>query len=93
MEGYTFDVQRNLVFNLQGQTDAQGLFSSSSTCQLTSLAAIWKALGRFYLQATVTDLQHSETANLSLPVPPSALVIEAVPEGGRSGLVWKISCT
>ena len=40
-------------------------------------------LARFYLQASVTDLaQHSETSNLSLPVSASALVIEAVPEGG-----------
>lgn len=43
-----------------------------------------EGLGRFYLQASVTDLaQHTETSNLSLPVAQSALVIVAIPEGGQ----------
>ncbi len=36
-----------------------------------------------YLQASVTDqTQHAEVSNLSLPVAGSALVVQAIPEGG-----------
>ena len=41
-------------------------------------------LGRYYLQANLTDqAEHTETANLSLPVSENSLIIEAVPEGGQ----------
>ncbi|MBN2547821.1 MAG: hypothetical protein JXB15_01585 [Anaerolineales bacterium] len=90
LEGYTFDVQKNLAFNLQGTTDANGDFSFEFDLPgyLTG-SELEGGLGRFYLEAMVTDQAlHSEVANLSLPVSGSALVIEAIPEGGkfRSGL-------
>ena len=84
IEGYTFDVQRNTVLTLEGVTDEQGGFTFEFDLPAYIAGSDFEGgLGRFYLQASVTDLaQHSETSNLSLPVSASALVIEAVPEGG-----------
>ena len=84
IEGYTFDVQRNAVLTLEGVTDEQGGFTFEFDLPAYIAGSDFEGgLGRFYLQAGVTDLaQHSETSNLSLPVSASALVIEAVPEGG-----------
>ena len=83
--GYTFDVQRNDFMTLQGQTDADGSFDFEF--QLPDYIAgsdLEGGRGRFYLQASLTDqAQHTEISNISLPVAGSALVIEAVPEGGR----------
>ncbi|MEW5869765.1 MAG: alpha-2-macroglobulin family protein [Chloroflexota bacterium] len=85
LQGYTFDVQQNLIFSLEGATDEQGNFNFEF--DLPSYIAgsdLEGGLGRFYLQANVTDLaQHSEVDNLSLPVSASALIVEAIPEGGR----------
>jgi uncharacterized protein YfaS (alpha-2-macroglobulin family) len=85
VEGYTYDVQQNLVFSLQGVTDDAGNFTFEFDLPAYIAGSdLEGGLGRFYLQASVTDLaQHSETSNLSLPVSGSALVIEAIPEGGQ----------
>ncbi len=90
IEGYTFDVQRNSVFTLEGSTDEQGNFTFEFDLPAYIAGSDFEGgLGRFYLQADVTDLaQHAESTNLSLPVSASALVIEAIPEGGvpRAGV-------
>jgi hypothetical protein len=84
LEGYTFDVETVQVFKLQGQTDEAGDFKFEFDLPTYVAGSdLEGGLGRFYLQATVTDLaKHSETSNLSLPVSGSALVIEAIPESG-----------
>ena len=85
LEGYTFDVQKNQAVSLQGTTDANGDFSFEFDLPgYITGSELEGGLGRFYLQAMVTDQAlHSEVANLSLPVSGSALVIEAIPEGGK----------
>jgi uncharacterized protein YfaS (alpha-2-macroglobulin family) len=85
LEGYTFDVQRNVAFNLQGATDEAGNFTFEFNLPAYIAGSdLEGGLGRFYLQAMVTDqTQHSEISNLSLPVSGSSLVIEAIPEGGQ----------
>ncbi len=85
VEGYTFDVAKTVVFSLQGMTDESGdyefEFDLPGYIAGTELEG---GMGRFYLQATVTDLaQHAEISNLSLPVAQSTLLIEAIPEGGQ----------
>ncbi len=85
IQGYTFDVQRNEVLRLQGQTDAEGNFPFEFDLPpyLTG-SELEGGMGRFYLQATVADqTRHAETSNLSLPVAQQSLVIEAIPEGGQ----------
>ena len=85
IEGYTFDVQRNLVFHLDGQTDEQGHFTFEFDLPgYIAGSDLEGGLGRFFLEAQVIDLaQHSETSSLSLPVAQHSLVIEAMPEGGQ----------
>ncbi len=84
LEGYSFDVQRNVLLTLDGQTDEQGNFTFDFDLPAYLAGSdLDGGQARFYLQAAVTDLaQHSETSSLSLPVSASALVIEAMPEGG-----------
>jgi len=85
LEGYTFDVQRNVAVALEGITAEDGSYAFEF--DLPSYMAGTELEGgqaRFYLEASVTDLAaHGETANLSLPVSSSRIVIEAMPEGGQ----------
>ncbi|MBN1148034.1 MAG: hypothetical protein JXA78_12320 [Anaerolineales bacterium] len=85
IQGYTFDVQQNLAVELQGVTDEQGNFEFEFDLPAYIAGSdLEGGLGRFYVQALVTDLaRHSETANLLLPVSNSLLVVEAIPEGGQ----------
>jgi len=85
LQGYTFDVQQNLMLELQGVTDEAGNFDFEFDLpDYIAGSDLEGGLGRFYLQATLTDLaKHSEVSNLSLPVSNSGLVIEAIPEGGQ----------
>lgn len=84
LEGYTFDFQKQVTVALQGQTDEEGSFSFEFDLPgYIAGSDLEGGLGRFYIQASVTDLaQHTEISNVSLPVSGSALVIDAVPEGG-----------
>ncbi len=84
IEGFTFDVERSSIFTLEGQTDAEGVYSFAFDLPAYLTGSDFEGgITRFYLEANVTDqAQHSETSNLSLPVSASALVVEAVPEGG-----------
>ncbi|MEJ5200881.1 MAG: MG2 domain-containing protein [Anaerolineales bacterium] len=90
IEGYTFDVERTTTFTLQGTTNAEGSFEFEFDLPAYIAGSeLEGGLGRYYLQASVTDqAQHTESADLSLPVAASAIVINAVPEGGfiRPGL-------
>jgi uncharacterized protein YfaS (alpha-2-macroglobulin family) len=85
IQGFTFDVQQNQVFSLEGQTDETGTYTFEFDLpEYIAGSDLEGGLGRFYLQATLTDLaQHSETRDLSLPVSGSTLVIDAIPEGGQ----------
>jgi uncharacterized protein YfaS (alpha-2-macroglobulin family) len=84
LEGYTFDVQRNVAIQIDGKTDDQGnyTFEFDLPKYLTG-SELDKGSGRFYLQASVTDLtEHTEQVDTSLPVSARPLVIDAIPEGG-----------
>ncbi|CAG0927124.1 hypothetical protein TFLX_00368 [Thermoflexales bacterium] len=90
LEGSTFDVERQVTFSLQGQTDANGNFEFEFDLP-SSLAGsdLDQGLARFYVQATIIDqAQHRETANTSLAVSANPIVIRAIPESGqfRSGV-------
>jgi uncharacterized protein YfaS (alpha-2-macroglobulin family) len=84
LEGYSFDVQRNVAVKISGKTDEQGnyAFEFDLPKYLTG-SELDKGGGRFYLQAAVIDLaEHTEQVDTSLPVSARPLVIDAVPEGG-----------
>jgi uncharacterized protein YfaS (alpha-2-macroglobulin family) len=85
IEGYTFDVERTVTFQLQGVTDARGNFNFEFDlpAHLTG-SDLDNGLGRYTLQATVIDqAQHAEASNLSLPVAANPIVIQAIPESGQ----------
>lgn len=88
IEGYTFDVERTSVINLEGQTTPNGdLEFSFELPDYIAGSDLENGQGRFYVQASVIDqAQHTEVTNLSLPVTASPIVIRAIPEGGR--LQW-----
>ncbi len=90
LEGFTFDVERTVVFTIEGQTDADGNYAFEFDLPAYLAGSdLDGGLARFYVQASITDqAQHTEMANLSLPVAGSAVMIEAVPESGtfRQGL-------
>ncbi len=85
IEGFTFDVQKTVAVSLQGQTNAEGSFAFEFDLpDYIAGTELNKGAARFYLQADVTDgAQATESSDLSLPVAGSALVIEAIPEGGQ----------
>jgi len=85
IEGYTFDVERNVQVHLEGQTSAEGGFDFEFALPAYLAGSdLEGGAGRFYLQAVVTDLaQHSELSNLSLPISQSQIIIDAVPESGH----------
>ena len=85
IEGYTFDFERVVTVTLEGETDGNGNFEFSFKLpEYIAGSDLEGGLGRYYIQANVTDLaKHTEVSNLSLPVSSSTLVIEAIPEGGQ----------
>jgi MFS family permease len=84
LEGFTYDVERTVVVNLQGATDAQGHFEFEFDLpEYIAGTDLEQGLGRFYLQAMVTDqAEHTEVSNTSIAVASKSLVVEAIPEGG-----------
>lgn len=85
LEGYVFEVERVTMVSLQGSTGEDGVFAFEFDLPgYIAGSDLEGGLGRFYLQASVTDqAEHTEIKNASLPVSGSAIVIEAIPEGGR----------
>ncbi len=85
IEGFTFDFDRQDLFTLQGTTDAQGQFQFEFDLPGYIVGTdLDTGIGRFYLQARVTDqAQQTEAGSLSLPIAASPLIIEAIPEGGQ----------
>ncbi|HEY9075112.1 MAG TPA: alpha-2-macroglobulin family protein [Anaerolineaceae bacterium] len=90
IEGFTYDVQRNTAFKLEGKTGTDGSYNFEFDLpRYIAGSTLDAGAGRFYLQATVTDATgHDETSNLSLPVSQTRLQVQALPEGGlfRRGL-------
>ncbi|MGC9521289.1 MAG: alpha-2-macroglobulin family protein [Anaerolineae bacterium] len=85
LEGYTFDVERNVAVQIEGETDDAGAFSFEFDLPAyVAGSELEEGRARFYVEARVTDQTgHTEVGQLSLPVAQSALVIDAIPEGGR----------
>lgn len=85
LTGFTFDFERQDVFTVQGETDAEGNFAFEFDLPAFIAGSdLEGGLGTFYLQANVVDqADQREAKQLSLPVAAQPLVIEAIPEGGQ----------
>jgi len=84
IEGFTFDVAREVVVDIEGQTGPDGGFDFEFDLpDYIAASDLDAGVGRFYMQAAVTDLtNHTEESSVSLPVAQNAIVIDAVPESG-----------
>jgi uncharacterized protein YfaS (alpha-2-macroglobulin family) len=83
--GFTFDFERQDVVQLDGLTDNDGNFTFAFFLPDFIVGTDFEGgAGRFYLEASVTDLaQHTESSSFSIPVSQSSVVIEAIPESGQ----------
>jgi hypothetical protein len=85
IEGYTYDFERVDTARIQSQTDDEGNLNFEFDLPAYIAGSdLESGRARYYLQVSVTDLAaHTEVTNLSLPVAGNALIIDAIPEGGR----------
>ncbi|RLC89788.1 MAG: hypothetical protein DRI37_03145 [Chloroflexi bacterium] len=84
LTGYTFDVQLNEVFRIEGQTDADGHYDFAFDLPDYFVGGgLEDQLATFVVEVAVTDgAEHTERIHLNLPVARERLLIEAVPESG-----------
>lgn len=83
LAGYVFDVQRQQVMDISGQTDDAGLYEFGFDLPPYFVGGLEAGRAQFILQAAVTDgANHTEQAGLDVPVAQSSIVIQAVPEAG-----------
>ncbi|MEA3396806.1 MAG: alpha-2-macroglobulin family protein, partial [Chloroflexota bacterium] len=84
LTGYTFDVQLNEVFRIEGRTDADGHYDFAFDLPDYFVGGgLEDQLATFVVEVAVTDgAEHTERIHLNLPVARERLLIEAVPESG-----------
>ncbi|MGC9358097.1 MAG: alpha-2-macroglobulin family protein, partial [Anaerolineae bacterium] len=84
LTGYTFDVQLNEVFRVEGETDAEGLYDFAFELPDYLVGGgLEEQVATFIVEVAVTDgADHTERINLRLPVARQHILIEAVPESG-----------
>ncbi|MFP4344384.1 MAG: MG2 domain-containing protein [Anaerolineales bacterium] len=84
LTGYTFDVQLNEVFRIEGETDAEGRYDF--TFQVPDYlvgGGLEEQVATFIVEVAVTDgAEHTERIHLRLPVARQRILIDAVPESG-----------
>ena len=82
--GFTFDFERQDVFQIQGSTNEDGEFEFDfSLPDYLVGTELEGGIARFYLEASVTDLaNHTESSSFSTPVAQNTLVINVIPESG-----------
>lgn len=85
LTGYTFDVQLNQVFQIEGETDAEGHYAFEFTLPDYFVGGgLEQGTATFILEAAVTDsAAHTERANVTIPVARERILIEAVAESGE----------
>ncbi len=83
LAGWVYDVERQQVLDLSGQTDANGRFPFEFTLPDYFVGAAEKNVADFILEVAVTDgAAHTEQVSIRLPVAQQEILIEAVPESG-----------
>ncbi len=84
MTGYTFDVQLQEVFRIEGETNADGRYDFEFDLPDYLVAGGLEAqVATFIVEVAIIDeAQHTERINLRLPIAQDRIIIEAVPESG-----------
>ena len=83
LTGWIYDVERQQVLDLSGQTDAHGNFSFEFDLPDYFVGALESGVADYILEIAVTDgAAHSEQVSMRIPVAQQGILIEAVPESG-----------
>lgn len=85
IRGYIYDVEREEVVDVRGQTDEQGYFAFEFDLPEYFVGGgLEEGQAEFGLEVAVTDqARHTEQTSKILPIALDPIVIEAVPESGR----------
>jgi 5-hydroxyisourate hydrolase-like protein (transthyretin family) len=83
LTGWTYDVERVQVLEVQGTTDETGTYPFEFDLPDYFVGAVEGAVSDFLLETAVTDgAGHTERVSLRIPVAQQGIIIEAVPESG-----------
>ncbi|MFC2037054.1 MG2 domain-containing protein, partial [Chloroflexota bacterium] len=83
LAGWVYDVERQQVLNLSGQTDADGKFAFEFDLPEYFVASAEISVSDFILEVSVTDsAAHTEQVSTRIPIAQQGILIEAVPESG-----------
>jgi uncharacterized protein YfaS (alpha-2-macroglobulin family) len=84
LAGWVYDVERQQVLDLSGQTDAEGTFSFEFDLPDYFVTGAESGVADFILEVAVTDgAAHTEQVSIRIPVAQQGILIEAVPESGQ----------
>ena len=83
LAGWVYDVERQQVLELAGQTDADGKFPFEFDLPEYFVGGLESGVADFILEVAVTDgAAHTEQVSIRIPVASQGILIEAVPESG-----------
>ncbi|MGD2206176.1 MAG: alpha-2-macroglobulin family protein, partial [Anaerolineae bacterium] len=84
LSGWVYDVERQQVLDLSGQTDAEGKFGFEFDLPEYFVGGAESNVTGFILEVAVTDgAAHTEQVSIRVPVAQQGILIEAVPEAGE----------
>jgi len=84
LSGWVYDVERQQVLDLTGQTSPDGKFSFEFDLPDYFVGGAESNVAGFILEAAVTDgAAHTEQVSIRVPVAQQGILIEAVPESGE----------
>ncbi|CAG0944627.1 hypothetical protein ANRL1_01850 [Anaerolineae bacterium] len=85
LKGIVSDIARAETINLNGKTDADGVYAFAFTLpNYFAASGLNKNRADFGLEVSVTDqANHTEQTSLSLPISSDAIIIDATPESGK----------
>ncbi len=83
LSGWVYDVGRQQVLDLSGQTDAGGGFSFEFDLPGYLVGGLESGVADYILEVAVTDgAAHTEQVSIRIPVAQQGILVEAVPESG-----------
>lgn len=84
LAGWVYDVERQQVLDLIGQTDAEGTFTFEFDLPEHFVGSAESGAADYILEVAVTDgAAHTEQVSIRIPVAQQGILIEAVPESGE----------
>jgi uncharacterized protein YfaS (alpha-2-macroglobulin family) len=84
LAGWVYDVERQQVLDLAGQTDDQGRFTFEFDLPGYFVAGAETGVADLILEVAVTDgAAHTEQVSIAIPVAQQGIIVEAVPESGE----------